>query len=69
MAPLKWDTDLNKEFSTEESQMAKTHLKKCSVSLPSKEMKIKMTLRYHITPVRMAKVKNANEVYFGENVE
>jgi hypothetical protein len=27
---LKWDTDLNREFSTEESQIAEKHLKKCS---------------------------------------
>ena len=52
----KWDTYLNKEFSTEEYQMAKTHLKKCSPSLVKSEMQIKITLRFYLTPVRMAKI-------------
>jgi hypothetical protein len=29
----KWGTELNKEFSTEEYQMADKHLEKCSTSL------------------------------------
>ena len=39
----KWGTELNREFSTEESQMTERPLRKCSISLAIREMHIKMT--------------------------
>jgi hypothetical protein len=39
--------------------MAEKHLKNCSTSLAIREMLIKTTLRFHFTPVRMAKIKNS----------
>jgi hypothetical protein len=38
--------------------MAKKHMKKCSPSLTTKEMQIKTTLRFYLTPVRIATIKN-----------
>jgi hypothetical protein len=40
--------------------MANKYLKKFSISLYIKEMKIKTTLRLHLTPVRITVFKNTN---------
>jgi hypothetical protein len=55
----KWGSELNKEFSPEEHRMSEKHLKKCSASLIIREMQTKTTLRFHLTPARMAKIKNS----------
>jgi hypothetical protein len=41
--------------------MAEKHLKKGSASLIIREMQNKTTLRFYLTPVRMAKIKNSDD--------
>ena len=50
------------EFSVEESQMAKIHLKTYSTFLVIREIQIKMTLRYYLIPVRMAKKAHTGDL-------
>jgi hypothetical protein len=57
----KWSSELNKEFSPEEYRMGEKHLKKCSACLIIREMPFKSTLRFHFTPIRMAKTKNSGD--------
>jgi hypothetical protein len=56
----KWAHELNKEFSKEEVQMSSKCMKKYLTSLVIKDMQIKTTLRFHLTPVRMFRIKGNN---------
>ena len=57
----KWAKDLNRHLTKTHRQMLNEHTKKCSTSYVIRELPSK-TMRYHDTPIRMAKIQNANNI-------
>ena len=57
----KWEKNMNRNSSKEDIYVANKHMKKCSSSLVVREMQIKTTLRYHLTPIRMVIIKKSGD--------
>jgi hypothetical protein len=63
----KWANELKQRFF--KGRNVQNHVKKCSTSLAIKEMQIKTTVRFHLTPVRMLPPRIQTTANVGEDVK
>ena len=55
---------MNRNLMEEDIDKANKHMRKCCASLAVREIQIKTTMRYHLTPVRMGKINKAGNHKF-----
>ena len=60
---------MNRYFCKENMQTKNRHMKRCSISLIIKEMQIKITMSYHLTPVRMTNMKQIKQNNYWQGCE
>lgn len=60
-----WAKGLNRPVSKDDTQMDDRHMERCSASLIIREMQIKTTETYRLTPSRMVTVNNKNKWWWG----
>ena len=52
---MKWSKDMNRNFTEGDIDMPNKHMIKCSASLAIRDIHIKTTMKYHLTPGKMVK--------------
>ena len=64
----KWAKEMNRHFTEEDVQAINIYMKKSSPSLIIREMEIKTTLRFHLTPIKMRLSRIQATIGVGEDV-